>query len=97
MALSGCGYKPPYACVRVSGQVTYDDGSLIPADTIRVIFLSQTRPIDSKNPPKNGEADVDPKTGKFDFATTFEYKDGIIVGEHKVIIQCIRNKRLRAI
>ena len=93
-ALAGCGYKPPYSCVRVSGQLTYDDGSLIPADTVRVIFLSQARPIDPKTPTKNGTADVDPKTGKFDFATTFAYKDGIIAGEHKVVIQCIRRGQL---
>ena len=86
----GC-QRAPYACVKVSGKVTYEDGSLIPADRIHVVFLSQTPPIDAKTPPKAGTADADGKTGTFDFATTFIYKDGIIPGEHKVFIQCFRN------
>ena len=39
-AAAGCGGKP-YSCVHVSGKITYEDGSLIPADQIHLIFLSQ--------------------------------------------------------
>jgi hypothetical protein len=92
-AAAGCGYSTPYGCVRVSGKVTYDDGSPIPADEVRLIFYSQTPPVDPKMPPRKGMADAD-KTGKFDFATTFINRDGIIVGEHKVILQCIRKGQL---
>ena len=31
---------------------------------------------------------ADVKTGTFDWATTYVRKDGIIAGEHKVLIQC---------
>ena len=91
VAVSGCGNKKPYSCVNVSGKVTYDDDSLIPADQIRLTFLSQTPPIDPRTPPHNGVAKADGKTGQFDSATTFLPKDGIIVGDHKVIVQCIKN------
>jgi hypothetical protein len=89
-AAAGCGGKP-YSCVHVSGKITYEDGSLIPADQIHLIFLSQAKPIDPKTPPKNGLADANGKTGEFDFATTYASRDGIIAGEHKVVVQCISN------
>jgi hypothetical protein len=90
-AVPGCGQKAPYSCIRVSGKVVYEDGSLIPADQVHVIFLSLTPPTTPKTPPKNGIADANGKTGVFDFATTYLYRDGIVAGEHKVIVQCIRN------
>ena len=93
VAVSGCGDSKPYSCVKVSGKVTYDDDSLIPADEIRLTFLSQTPPIDPKIPPHNGTVDADGKTGQFDYVTTFVPKDGIIVGDHKVVVQCIKNGR----
>jgi hypothetical protein len=85
---AGCGGKP-YSCVPVSGKVMYEDGTPIPAGQIRLTFISQTPASDPKLPPKNGLAVADGKTGAFDYATTFIHKDGIIVGEHKVVIQCI--------
>jgi hypothetical protein len=88
--VAGCS-RHPYSCVRVSGKVTYEDGSLIPAEQIRLIFISQTPPTDPKTPPRNGLAVAEIKTGAFDSATTYVSGDGIIVGEQKVIIQCIRN------
>ena len=93
-ALGGCGKTGPYSCIKVSGKVTYEDGSPIPADEIEITFISQTPPIDLKTPPKPGHATADGKTGKFEYATTFFTKDGIIVGEHKVIFRCLKGKRL---
>ncbi len=93
-SVGGCGKTGPYPCIKVSGKVTYDDGSLIPAEEIEVMFLSQTPPIDPKTLPRPGTATVDGKTGKFDYATTFVPKDGIIVGEHKVMFRCLKGKRL---
>jgi hypothetical protein len=90
----GCQRVGPYSCVKVSGKVTYEDGSPIPADRIRVVFVSQTPPVDPKTPPRAGFAEADGKTGTFDFATTYAYKDGIIAGEHKVFIECYRNGQL---
>jgi hypothetical protein len=94
-SIAGCGGSRPYSCVPVSGKVTYEDGSLIPADTIHLIFLSLAQPVDSRTTPKNGLADAKGKTGEFDCATTFANRDGIIVGEHKVVVQCISNGLLK--
>jgi hypothetical protein len=94
LAVSGCGGgRRPYSCVPVSGKVTYEDGSLIPADQIHLHFLSQTPAIDTKTPPKEGIADANDK-GEFEFASTYSRKDGIIKGEHKVVVQCIRKGKL---
>ena len=83
----GCK-REPYACVPVSGKVTYEDGSLIPAERIRLIFVSQAPPANPKAYPRDGSAMVNVKTGTFDWATTYDRKDGLIAGEHKVLIQC---------
>jgi hypothetical protein len=88
-AISGCGRSHPYSCVKVSGKVTYKDGSLIPAQRMRLIFVPQTPAIDPKTPPMKGMTEVDVKTGNFSYVNTFDFKDGIIAGEHKVYLQCI--------
>jgi hypothetical protein len=89
MLVAGVGCKrDPYACVPVSGKVTYEDGSLIPAQRIRLIFVSQAPPVNPKVYPRDGSALVDVKTGTFSWATTYVPKDGLISGEHKVLIQC---------
>jgi hypothetical protein len=96
VAAGGCGDHTPYRCVPVSGKVTYEDGSPIPAEQINLTFVSQLPPIDPKIPPKNGNAVADGKTGAFEYATTFVHKDGIIGGEHKVVIRCIsKGKEMR--
>ncbi len=87
VAAVGCR-REPYACVPVSGKVTYEDGSLIPAQRIRLIFISQAPPVDPKVYPRDGSALVDVKTGTFSWATTYTPKDGLIAGDHKVLIQC---------
>jgi hypothetical protein len=74
--------------------VTYDDGSLIPADEIHLVFVSLTPPTDPKTPPKNGTARADGKTGTFDSVSTYGSKDGLVTGEHKVVVQCLRKGRL---
>jgi hypothetical protein len=88
IALAGCNGKP-YSCVPVSGKVMYEDGTPILAGQIRLTFISLTPAVDPKLPPKYGLAVVDGKTGVFDYATTYVHKDGIIVGEHKVVVLCI--------
>lgn len=93
-AVCGCGKSHPYSCVRVSGKVTYEDGSLIPADRIVIGFIPQVPPVDPKTPPKSGRAEVDAKTGKFEYATTYAGSDGIIKGEHKVTIGCFLKEQV---
>jgi hypothetical protein len=84
LAVAG-GCKP--SCVPVSGKVTYDDGTLIPADKIK-LFFQDNRPEDPKVHPQSGMAEIDVKTGVFKSASTFAHNDGILKGEHKVIILC---------
>ena len=88
-AVSGCGSSQPYPVEKVSGKITYEDGSLIPAQRMRLIFVPQTPTVDPKTPPKKGTAEVIVKTGEFKFVNTFGYQDGIIRGEHKVFVQCV--------
>ena len=54
--LCGCGGSDPFPYVKVKGTITYDDGSLIPADRIELRFISQAprsirRPIRGKASP----------------------------------------------
>ncbi|MGO9115014.1 MAG: hypothetical protein ACLP9L_37865 [Thermoguttaceae bacterium] len=88
VAAGGCGPS----CVPVSGKVTYEDGSLIPADRIMVVFLHAASA--DKKARRDGETLVDVKTGTFNSVTTLVPKDGIIRGEHKVLIVCYREGRV---
>ncbi len=87
VALGGCGNPEPFAYVKVKGKVTYEDGTLIPASRIVVSFVSQAPPIDGKTHAPPGRAEVDVKTGEFSVVTSHTYNDGLIRGDHKVLIQ----------
>ncbi len=87
----GCS-RQPYPCVKVSGKITYEDGSLIPTERMRLTFIPQVKPIDPKTKPKLGEAMVDVKTGTFASATTYVPNDGVIPGELRVLITCDRSR-----
>jgi hypothetical protein len=84
--LLGCGSREPFAYVPVSGKVTYEDGSLIPIDGLKVIFVSQTPPVDPKIHPRPGVATVDRATGTFTSATSHKANDGLVRGKHKVTL-----------
>ena len=79
----GCGQSAPYAMVKVSGSVTYDDGSPIPAEQIQLRFDSLEPPIDAKTHPRPGMASAGPD-GRFSVVTTNKYGDGLIRGKHKL-------------
>jgi hypothetical protein len=93
-AAVGCK-KQPYACVPVSGKVTYEDGSLIPAERIRMTFISRAPPAERGIAPRAGSARVNCQTGTFDSAMTYVAGDGIIPGEHKVLIVCYVGNEMR--
>lgn len=84
-ALVGCD-DAPFKIVPVSGKVTYEDGTPIPAERLSIMFYPQMQPVEGKFHPKAGVAEVDPATGEFDSLTTHKVGDGAIVGEHKVYI-----------
>jgi hypothetical protein len=84
--LVGCsGNNDPFSYARVSGTVTYDDGSIIPANKMKVSFHSESPPAGNKYP-RPGWALVDEKTGKFGCPTSHTAFDGLVRGKHKVVI-----------
>lgn len=85
--MAGCGSNSPYEYVKVSGKVTFEDGSPIHAKDIRVVFVPQDVPTTSGGPkPRYGTATVNPENGTFDLVTSYQYGDGISVGTHRVMV-----------
>lgn len=88
LLLAGCSSEP-FQYVKVSGKVTYEDGSAIPAPRLSVEFVPQAKAVDAKTVPRPGKADVDPKTGEFKVVTSHTYDDGLVPGEHKVVVRAV--------
>jgi hypothetical protein len=84
--LFGCGSGSPYKYVKVSGKVTYDDGSIIPNGGMRLRFAAMDAPEVANAAPRPAYARVDDQGG-FDCATSYKYGDGLIPGKHKVAIE----------
>jgi hypothetical protein len=85
-SLAGCGESGPFLYIPVSGKITYEDGSTIPAGGI----LLQFKAIDAKPVgdmvPRPAQAQVS-GDGVFTAATSYKYGDGLVPGKHKVAIQ----------
>lgn len=75
--------------MKVSGTVTYDDGSLIPGERLVVTFLPQMKALNATTYPRPGIAEVDVNTGKFECVTSHKYGDGVVPGEHKILVESI--------
>lgn len=86
-AADGCGKGDGFDYVRVSGRVTYEDGSLIPAEQLTITFLPQSPPLDKKTHPRPGTAQVNVADGTFDSVTSHRFGDGIVRGRHKVLVE----------
>ena len=86
--LAGCGSPEPFELIKVSGKITYEDGTLIPAEGnyVRLTFYPQSPPLDSKTHPRPGTAEVDLLDGTFTCATTRRSGDGLTAGKHKVVV-----------
>jgi len=82
----GCSGSSPYDLVKASGSVKYDDGSLIPADSITIKFEPQAAALDAKTHPRKSYGEVNVVDGTFDTMTTHKYGDGVVAGRHKVLI-----------
>ena len=91
----GCGSGEPFDYVVVTGKVTYEDDSLIPADFIRITFVSQAPPVDPKTHPRPGQAEVNVADGTFNTVTTHKYGDGAVRGRHKVLIESLDARQNR--
>jgi hypothetical protein len=93
LGFGGCN-RQPYSTVRVSGKVTYSDGSLIPANRIHIKFVPLADPLNPATHPRAGQAEVDTATGEFASVTSQTLNDGIIAGDHKVLIIAIVNNQV---
>ena len=91
--LAGCGGSgSPFESVPVSGKVTYEDGSLIPVQGMKIYFHSQEPPKNGMHPrPATVGAGPD---GTFKDVTTYKFADGLVLGKHKVSLVCQEGGKL---
>jgi hypothetical protein len=82
--IPGCGghASDPFSYVKVSGKLTYEDGTLIPGD-VWVVFNSESEGI-GRASPHPGMGRVNRNTGEFSNVTSHTANDGIVIGKHKV-------------
>jgi hypothetical protein len=82
---TGCGSSGPFDYEKVSGKITYEDGTPIPGAT-RLQFIAQDAPAVEGASPRPAVANVNAQ-GEFDAVTSYKYGDGLIPGKHKVAIE----------
>jgi hypothetical protein len=82
----GCGSSVPFDFVPVHGKVTYEDGSLIPADSILVTFSPILSGEKSRTVPPGGRTDVNVQDGTFSAVSSYRKDDGLAIGRHKVMV-----------
>ena len=87
LGLAGCSGGEPFDYVKVTGKVTYEDGSRIPADYITLTFVPQSQAASQAIHPPPGLAEVNVADGTFAAVTSRTYGDGIVPGRHKVLVQ----------
>jgi hypothetical protein len=86
LATGGCGRNAPFPMAQVQGTVKYEDGSLIPADEIQIVFEPQDKERVNGVAPAAAQGHVDVSNGTFEELTTWKYGDGAIIGRHKVTL-----------
>jgi len=92
-ALLGCGNQGPFEYVKVSGRVTYEDGSTIPGETIRVAFKALDFENDDPNvTPRPGKTTLNTADGTFENVTSYKYGDGLVPGRHRVAIVALNKQ-----
>ena len=75
----------PFDIVPVHGKVSYEDGSLIVAESILVTFSPAERATGPITAP-GGSAQVNVADGTFSAVTTRRTNDGIVPGRYKVVV-----------
>jgi hypothetical protein len=92
-SIAGCGSSVPFDIVPVQGKVTYEDGSLIPADSILVTFNPVPSETKSKVVAPGGQTQVNVQDGTFSAVSSHRANDGVAVGRHKVVIVAFKKDR----
>lgn len=82
----GCGSNVPFDFVPVHGKVVYEDGSLIPADSILVTFNPVRAEEKGKVVAPGGQTSVNVSDGTFSAVSSHRPNDGVAVGRHKVVV-----------
>ena len=85
-SISGCGASVPFNIVPVHGKVAYDDGSLIPADSMLVTFNPIRSGEKGKIVPPGGQTQVNVQDGTFSAVSSHRAYDGLAIGRHKVVV-----------
>jgi len=93
---AGCGSSDPFDYVQVTGKVTYEDGTLIPAETLVLTFYPQSGPLDAKTHPRPGMAVVRKEDGTIGEVSSHKAGDGLVPGEHKVTLTALDGTPLPA-
>ena len=94
LLLCGCGARNPFSYVKVSGRVTYEDGSPIPAERIVLTFLPQGGDSNQKAHPRPGQAQVNVADGSFSVVTSESYDDGVVAGKQKVLVLTLDRRKV---
>lgn len=85
LAVMGCSNEP-FKMKRVSGRITYEDGTPLPTDgVLRLTFYSDQSAVDGKFHPRPGSA-MPNAEGYFTEAITRRPGDGLVTGTHQVTI-----------
>jgi hypothetical protein len=90
-AAIGCNSGEPFEMVPIHGKVTYDDGSLIKAQSIQVTFNPVGVAAVGKQFPPGGTANVNVADGTFSSVTTRRVDDGVLLGKHKVAVMTFQS------
>jgi hypothetical protein len=84
--LAGCGSSGPFEYEKVSGKISYEDGTPIPGGGLRLRFIAQDAPQVEGAFPRPAFANVNDK-GEFDCVTSYKFGDGLVPGKHKVAVE----------
>ena len=93
LLLCGCGARDPFGYVKVSGRVTYEDGSRIPAERIVLTFVPQGLRLGRQDDPRR-PAQVDVASGAFSVVSSNGYDDGLVAGKHKVLVLTLDRRKV---
>jgi hypothetical protein len=83
---AGCGSGSPFKYVKTHGKITYEDGSPIPVQDLRLRFAALEAPKVENAVPRPAFARVD-ASGQFASVTSYKPDDGLIPGKHKVALE----------